>query len=71
MAGRFLTIVGGFVHQAAFLLLQRTPVRGKGSKWLKPFFFFPPEGQLAHQSKGDKRNMGPGLWWQGDGRGGS
>lgn len=29
MGRSFLTIVGGFVHQAAFLLLQRPPVRGK------------------------------------------
>lgn len=34
--GNFLTVVGGFVHQAVFLLLQRLPVR-KGVFWFKPF----------------------------------
>lgn len=31
--GTLLTIVGGFAHQAAFLLLQGPPVRERGSKW--------------------------------------
>lgn len=67
MGRSFLTIVGGFVHQAAFLLLQRPPVSGEGVEGEVKIAraFFPPKGQWARQGRVDKRNKGPGLWSRG------
>ena len=66
MGRSFLTIVGGFVHQAAFLPLQRPPVRGEGQNSSS---FFPTQGAAGAPGQGGQEEKGPRSLEAGGGEG--
>ena len=60
--GNFLTRVGGFVHEAVFLLLQRLPVRGKEFYGSSPFPSSQPRGSWRTRAGWTRAQVSGGSW---------